>query len=293
MCLRLFALMIFCVSPLAFAGGKMLKPMPGPGTGEAVNGLRATISCVKESFGPGESVLVIWKLANESDQEKTVELYKRYGGNYDVVIRHNGKTYASSAVRFDQAGDPFAIEPGRSITRMIDLLQLKFEDDSWRNIQGSFEVSIKLATAKIPSGTASFKITAAGENKPAIAPELAESIRTLISQLGDNEFATREKAYAELRRIGRPALGMLDEVATANGDLEVVARCKKLIEEIRRGQVVLPPPPFNPPPPPVVPPGINLPAVQPQPVPLPKPVKPAPKPVPGVKPPRPPDEFEF
>lgn len=62
-------------------------------------------------------------------------------------------------------------------------------------------------------------------------------ISDLIKKLGDTEYAEREKAKAELAKIGAPALKDL-EAATQSPDPEVVQSARDLIEKIRRTQLV-------------------------------------------------------
>jgi hypothetical protein len=58
--------------------------------------------------------------------------------------------------------------------------------------------------------------------------ELQEPLEKLIAQLGEERIETREKASAELRRIGRPARPYL-EAALQNENAEIRARSKVLL----------------------------------------------------------------
>jgi len=64
-------------------------------------------------------------------------------------------------------------------------------------------------------------------------PALAKRIKTLIAQLGADEFALRDDAHKELTEIGEKALRPLSEAQANLDDPEIRSRCQKLIEEIR------------------------------------------------------------
>jgi HEAT repeat protein len=62
-------------------------------------------------------------------------------------------------------------------------------------------------------------------------PELRRQVKTLLDQLGDDAFATRQAADTELHRLGRLALPQLRESASSH-DAEVAQRARRLIERI-------------------------------------------------------------
>jgi hypothetical protein len=255
-----------------------MKPiLAASGTGNAKNGMRASIIPVKKDFGPGESIVLRWSITNEGDAPREIQISRELY-EFSFVLKTDGKVIKSvipDRIRRHTA-EVKTIDPGQTYSKCLDLRSIDWEDKSWLDKFGAFEVSVALG--EIQSGSINFKVTAPGESRPPIAPELAEKLRTLIAQLGDNEFATREQAYSRIREIGKPAIVMLEETVAAGKDAEVVSRCKKLIEEIQRG-VIAPPVPAPQPKPVIRPPAL--------PVPQPKPLPPA------VKPPRPPDDLEF
>lgn len=63
------------------------------------------------------------------------------------------------------------------------------------------------------------------------APQDDERIDRLIRDLGSDDFETREKATAELKKIGKPAVPALRKAAESD-DAEVKLRAKKLLEDI-------------------------------------------------------------
>jgi hypothetical protein len=65
----------------------------------------------------------------------------------------------------------------------------------------------------------------------AIMAERRATVAALVARLGDRDFARREAASAELRRIGAPALPAL-RAAAASRDPEVAARAETLIGQI-------------------------------------------------------------
>ncbi|MBK1829893.1 hypothetical protein JIN77_04095 [Verrucomicrobiaceae bacterium R5-34] len=75
---------------------------------------------------------------------------------------------------------------------------------------------------------------AAGGGEQAASVEPVSDLATLIAELGDESFTTREKAMATLWQKGRPALASLRNAAAA-GDPEVRARAEELILYISAG----------------------------------------------------------
>jgi hypothetical protein len=69
-----------------------------------------------------------------------------------------------------------------------------------------------------------------------------KQIQDAIRSLGAESFEEREKATADLKKIGAPALDALKKAAEENGDPEVRVRAKRLVEEIAK-----PPAPKRPP----------------------------------------------
>jgi HEAT repeat protein len=66
----------------------------------------------------------------------------------------------------------------------------------------------------------------------ALKPGLAEEIKTLIRQLGDDNFKTRENASQRLQELGRPAIPALREAAR-DPDAEVRQRATRIIEAVQ------------------------------------------------------------
>ena len=67
---------------------------------------------------------------------------------------------------------------------------------------------------------------------PAIAADDADDIATLITQLGDTDFAVRETAAASLSALGLAASDALLLAAESSTDLEVVLRARSLAEAL-------------------------------------------------------------
>jgi hypothetical protein len=246
---------------VAVAAEGRMKPI-ATGGGEPVDGLRTSLVMVKNDFGPGESLMAVWKLTNEGDKAAEIKLGKNHVYEFTFEARRDGKDIAINRLDFKDFHSPSnTLEPGESLVRSIDLRAIHVHEAKWCEPLGKYEVRVTCLSKNIKTGWAKFSITGAGEQAPEINPELAEKIGSLIRQMGHEEFAQREGAYKELRAIGKPALHQLNQTADdANGDPEVRARCKKLIDEI---QAALAPVVVNPPP-------------HPRPVPLPQPVDPPP-----------------
>ena len=260
---------------------KLMKPIAGPGSGLAAGGLRSTLSLVKSDFGPGESLMATWKLTNEGAAPAEITLNRGSWSALQFEFRRDGqKLDLQREPAHDRKTLTYTIQPGDTMTEFIDLSALAWTDKKWSQRFGNYEVSAILTEKNVQSGWAKFKITAPGEKRPDVSPEVAERLRSLIIQLGDNEFAVREQAYAQIVKLGMVALGTLeDTVAAGGGETEQMVRCRKLIKEIlfASGRPVPPPPPPVLPPPPI------------------RPIRPVPPPPPPVvpQPPVHPIDLEF
>jgi HEAT repeat protein len=73
--------------------------------------------------------------------------------------------------------------------------------------------------------------------KRTLTDEQREKILALIRRLGDEEFAVREKASAELLAIGKPALFLLRQAVT-DADPEISQRSQKCVQALESGAVV-------------------------------------------------------
>lgn len=79
-----------------------------------------------------------------------------------------------------------------------------------------------------------FSLAPAGtEEKP--SKSSTKEMQNLISQLGDDQFTAREKAYKALLRIGKPAVPALRQAADNATDPEIQRRAKELLEQIDPG----------------------------------------------------------
>ncbi len=65
------------------------------------------------------------------------------------------------------------------------------------------------------------------------------STRSLIENLGDDRYRTRQAAEEALGEMGRPALEALREAAENHDDEEVRWRARRLIQRIEEGRAVL------------------------------------------------------
>lgn len=83
----------------------------------------------------------------------------------------------------------------------------------------------------------------------------AGKIEQLIRELGSEEFAVRERASEELRKIGKPAEEALRKAAES-GDPEVRTRARSILDDLGRPQKARAPEP--PRPAPALPPGLGL-----------------------------------
>jgi hypothetical protein len=229
---------------------KLPKPITPGGAGEPVDGLRTSVVMVKSDFGPGESLMAIWKITNESAKPVVINLGKNHVYDFTLEARRDGKDLALARVDFKDFHSPqTTLEPGESITRGIDLRAIHIQQAQWCDPLGGYEARLNFGPKNIKSAWVKFRVTGAGEQMPRISPELAEKIDSLIRQLGDDVFAKRESAHKELLAIGPPALPLVSQAANAaGGDPEIVARCKRLIGEIRNRQA---PPVVQPQPKPV------------------------------------------
>ncbi len=75
------------------------------------------------------------------------------------------------------------------------------------------------------------------EAVPAKAPD--EGLTRLIADLGASNWKVREKAAAEIRKIGKPALPVLKK-AMKSSDLQVASSAEKLVGEIDPSSIAVP-----------------------------------------------------
>jgi tetratricopeptide (TPR) repeat protein len=94
-------------------------------------------------------------------------------------------------------------------------------------------ISVALALVSLPPLPAQTKEGgAAKEAAKDPAAELAAKIARLIAQLGDDDYATRQRAQEQLTEIGPDAFDALAE-AQSHDDPEIVARSRYLLRSIR------------------------------------------------------------
>jgi tetratricopeptide (TPR) repeat protein len=94
---------------------------------------------------------------------------------------------------------------------------------------------MNLSSAVILSGLTaifSFAVAAPGPPAPPAAEQAARDIETLIRELADESFKIREKASADLWRMGESALAALNEAA-ASTDPEQAFRARDLLRKIQ------------------------------------------------------------
>lgn len=76
----------------------------------------------------------------------------------------------------------------------------------------------------------------AADEQPAAAPQsdqaLQAQIAARIAELGDEQFAVRERATAELVRLGPPVRSQVLHTLAATSDPEVQARCRRILEVV-------------------------------------------------------------
>jgi len=68
-----------------------------------------------------------------------------------------------------------------------------------------------------------------------IDPAIADEVDQLITQLGDNDWAKREEAQKQLASLGAAAKPKLEAAARTTKDLEIVYRCERLLDALKKG----------------------------------------------------------
>jgi hypothetical protein len=226
-------------------------PAPVPGAGEAADGLRASASVVKADFGPGESIMLVFKLTNESKTAASVKLGRNHVFDFSFETKRDGKDVPTARVDFNDYFSPqVTLEPGETTSRAIDLRAIHTVDPKWADQKGKYEVRLNYIHKGLKTGWVAFGVAGIADRPPDPNEKLNEQIRGLIAQLGNDEFAVRERAYADLLTIGQPALRLLQDTVDTGADVEIATRCKKLIDEIRKKTAPVKPRPVPPPPPP-------------------------------------------
>ncbi|MGD0094431.1 MAG: hypothetical protein ABSE73_31370, partial [Planctomycetota bacterium] len=160
---------------LSSAGEKLLKPVPGPGAGQAADGLRAAVAMVKNDFGPGESLLLVWEVFNESGKSIELALDKHNWYDFSFDVRRDGQPVEvprnSAQHRPDVRAAGTVLETGQSRKFFIDLTALDWSDPKWCAALGNYEVSATYAPLRLRSGWTKFRVTQPGEKHAAPAPE--------------------------------------------------------------------------------------------------------------------------
>src|SRR5437588_12811259 len=83
--------------------------------------------------------------------------------------------------------------------------------------------------------SAALALGGAVAQQPAAENKVDEKvIQSLIEQLGDEAFATREAAAKQLAKIGEPALPLLESASNKSGDLETRIRATALVRTISK-----------------------------------------------------------
>jgi len=254
---RLTILLLLTGAICAQSGEPLLKPMAGPGSGEPVDGIRATATVLKPEYGPGESIMVTLKLTNESDKTIAVKLGKNHVYDFSFEAKRNDFELNTKRVEFTDFFSPEQkLQPGDSATKLIDLRAIHAADEKWAEQKGKYEVRLCYIHKNIKSGWVKFSITEPGERPPELDPELAEKIVSLIAKLAYGEANARDIAASELVKIGRPAMRSLEDAINGGLPDDVRERCRRILEEIKKRHAPPPPPPKPPPPqpPPPTPP---------------------------------------
>jgi tetratricopeptide (TPR) repeat protein len=103
---------------------------------------------------------------------------------------------------------------------------LSFRSGSWR-LAGAVCIGlVAAAAAAVPADGAAGHASSNG------ADDLETRVAKLISQLGSEEYATREKAQAALERLGLRAFDALHEAQT-NDDIEIALRARYLVRSMQ------------------------------------------------------------
>jgi len=246
---------LFVWAGLSLRAGAAAPPAPPPEAGEAQDGLRASASVVKTDFGPGESIMLVFKLTNEGKKAASVKLGRNHVFDFSFETKRDGKDVPTARVDFNDYFSPqVTLEPGETTSRTIDLRAIHTVDPRWADQKGKYEVRLNYIHKGLKTGWVAFGVAGIADKPPDPNEKMNEQIRALIAQLGNDEFAVREKAYADLLAIGQPAIRLLQDAGANGADVEVATRCRKLIEEIRKKANPVRPPPPPPPPPPEPPP---------------------------------------
>jgi hypothetical protein len=226
------------------AAEDLLKPVGGPGAGASVEGLQASARAVKEDFGPGESVLIHWTLANGGARDRVLNLDKdrRSFSLFGFEARRDGQPVSlarQAAEGARPAGVQKVLAAGAKLDLWVDLRGLDWTDRKWLDPRGVYEVCVIYRGAdvgrEIRSGWAGFKVAAPGSSVAVqLDPKEAEEIKSLIADLGAEDFEKREAAQARLLEFGEKALGPLMEAITTTEDPEIRLRCQQTIDRINQ-----------------------------------------------------------
>lgn len=230
----------FTVSVWA-GGDTLLKPVNGEGRGKIVNGLQASAKAVKDEFGPGESVLINWKLVNVGDNPKRIMLEKGKNtfSQFSFAVRRSGRP-VPVARKGDRALNQaaYVLAPGARRSLWIDLRSIDWTDATWLKPIGDYEVSMTFRGAgngtAISTDWVRFRVAMPGTPLPRPKnPDDVEKVRRLIKQLGSEAFQKRQEAEEKLIAMGKTALGLLQEAIHSTEDAEIRLRCQRIMKRIQ------------------------------------------------------------
>ena len=240
----LFLLALAVLAPKPGAEEVLLKPVGGYGAGVIVDGLQVTLQPVKQEFGPGESVMLHWTIANVGQENRELDFDRgnRLLAYFDFEASRNGQR-VSLARRMDKKKVEWevvkkSLAPAGQLDFWFDLLTPDWEEKNWLGTPGNFEVAVTykgaLGGKPVASGRVSFKVVAMGApiRDPKDAAEAEQKIRSLIAELGADDFARREAAQAKLIALGEPALRLLRATLADDAETEIKVRCHKIVERI-------------------------------------------------------------
>jgi hypothetical protein len=175
---------------------------------------------------PGE--IKLWDLRT---QKVVAELEGHVLPIYALAFDPTNKMLASGS--WDKSVKLWNVSPPKSIAAQ-ERLEARELESLWANLADTDAAVAYQSMGKLRLSSSEVVAFVQGRLQPAAAdPAMQKRVSELIARLGDEEFAVREKASAELANLGRSAEGALRKHLEDNPDPEIRKRAQGLAAKLQ------------------------------------------------------------
>jgi WD40 repeat protein len=188
------------------------------------------------AIGGRDSEVQLWELATG---KPVAELHGHEGPVTSLIFSPDGQVLASGSS--DHTTLLWDIRPQRlfGVAGQVGKLEDAERKQLWQALGESDAVAAHQALVRLASDPAGSLAFVAQRLEPVAVPA-AEQLKKWLAGLDAAEFAKREQALAELRKLGRLAEATLRETLKGNPSLEVRRRVERLLAELGNDEIGLP-----------------------------------------------------